>query len=80
MIIDDLIDTANTFVAAVEALKKNGARDIYGAATHALLSGPAIERIENSSLKKLVLSNTIPKTLKQRRLKYLMYQNYLLTQ
>lgn len=60
LVVDDLIDTANTFVAAVEALKANGAKEIYGAATHPILSGPAIERIENSSLKKLVVSNTIP--------------------
>lgn len=60
LIVDDLIDTANTFIAAVESLKKEGARDIYGAVTHPILSGPAIERIENSSLKKLAVSNTIP--------------------
>lgn len=62
LIVDDLIDTANTFVAAVEALKKTGANEIYGAATHPILSGPAIERIKNSSLKKLAVSNTIPLT------------------
>jgi ribose-phosphate pyrophosphokinase len=60
LVVDDMIDTANTFLATVEALKKAGARDIYGAATHAILSGPAIEKIERSSLKKLVVSNTIP--------------------
>jgi len=60
LIVDDLIDTANTFTAAVEALKKSGAEDIYGAVTHAILSGSAIERIEGSNLSKLVVSNTVP--------------------
>jgi ribose-phosphate pyrophosphokinase len=60
LIVDDLIDTAGTFTAAVEALKNAGAKEIYGAATHAILSGQAIEKIQNSSLKKLVVSNTIP--------------------
>lgn len=60
LIVDDLIDTAGTFTAAVEALKKAGAKDIYGAATHAILSGSAINRIEKSALKKLVVSNTVP--------------------
>jgi len=60
LIVDDLIDTANTFTAAVEALKEAGAKDIYGASTHPILSGDAPERIEKSSLKKLIVSNTIP--------------------
>jgi ribose-phosphate pyrophosphokinase len=59
LIVDDLIDTAGTFVGAVEALKKNGAKDIYGAITHPLLSGPAIERIQKSELKSLFVSDTI---------------------
>jgi ribose-phosphate pyrophosphokinase len=59
LIVDDLIDTAGTFVSAVEALKKNGAKDIYGAITHPLLSGPAIERISGSDIKKLFISDTI---------------------
>jgi len=60
LIVDDLIDTANTFTAAIAALKKFGAHDIYGAITHPILSGPAIDRIEGSQLKKLVVMNTIP--------------------
>jgi ribose-phosphate pyrophosphokinase len=59
LIVDDLIDTAGTFVGAIEALKKKGALDIYGAITHPLLSGPAIERIQNSQLKQLFVSDTI---------------------
>jgi ribose-phosphate pyrophosphokinase len=71
LIIDDLIDTANTFVAAVEALKIAGAKDVYGAATHPILSGPAIERIEKSSLTKLAVSNTIPLHLKSKKIEIL---------
>ncbi|MBX7045963.1 MAG: ribose-phosphate pyrophosphokinase [Ignavibacteria bacterium] len=60
MIVDDLIDTGGTFVNAVEALKMNGAQNVYGACTHAVFSGNAIERINNSSLKKLYVSDTLP--------------------
>jgi ribose-phosphate pyrophosphokinase len=59
LIVDDLIDTAGTFVGAVDALKKHGAKDIYGAITHPLLSGSALQRIESSELKKLYVSDTI---------------------
>lgn len=60
LLVDDLIDTAGTFVGAIEALKKNGAQNIYGAITHPMLSGPAIERINASQLTKLYVSDTIP--------------------
>lgn len=60
LIVDDLIDTGGTFVNAVEALKNQGAIDIYGICTHAILSGNAIEKITNSSIKKLMISNTLP--------------------
>ncbi|HEX8186657.1 MAG TPA: ribose-phosphate pyrophosphokinase [Blastocatellia bacterium] len=60
LIIDDMIDTAGTLVKAAEALKSNGADSVYASATHAVLSGPAIERIEDSSLKEIVVTNTIP--------------------
>ncbi len=60
LLVDDLIDTAGTFVNAVEALKNKGAKEIYGAITHPLLSGPAFERIQKSELKKLFVSDTIP--------------------
>lgn len=59
LIVDDMIDTGGTFVSAVEALKKNGARDIYGAITHPLLSGPAFDRLKKCELKKLYVSDTI---------------------
>ncbi|MFP5263490.1 MAG: ribose-phosphate diphosphokinase [Blastocatellia bacterium] len=60
LIIDDMIDTAGTLVKAAEALKSNGADTVYASATHAVLSGPAIERIEDSSIKEIVVTNTIP--------------------
>jgi ribose-phosphate pyrophosphokinase len=60
IIIDDLIDTAGTFVNAVTALKDKGALDVYGACTHPILSGEAIKRINDLPLKKLYASDTIP--------------------
>lgn len=59
VIIDDMVDTAGTLVAAVEMLKIKGAKDIYCCCTHPILSDPAIERISNSELKELVTTNTI---------------------
>lgn len=60
LIVDDLIDTGGTFVAAISALKKRGAKNIYGAITHPLLSGEALQRIENTELNKLYVTDTIP--------------------
>ncbi len=59
LIVDDLIDTAGTFVSAIQALKEKGAQKIYGAISHPLLSGPAMERINNSELSKLFVADTI---------------------
>ncbi|MEH7346093.1 ribose-phosphate diphosphokinase [Bacillus sp. JJ1532] len=59
IIIDDLIDTAGTITTGVHALIENGAKAVYACCTHALLSGPAIERIESSPIKELVVTNTI---------------------
>lgn len=59
LIVDDLIDTGGTFINAVNALKDAGAKDIYGACTHALLSKDAAERIEESQISKLYITNTI---------------------
>jgi len=56
LLVDDLIDTAGTFVSAIDALKDKGAKNIYGAITHAVLSGPAIERIENSDINYILSS------------------------
>lgn len=59
LIVDDLIDTAGTFVSAIEALKKEGANNIYGAITHPVFSGPAIDRVQNSQITNLLVSDTI---------------------
>ena len=59
LIVDDLIDTAGTFVGAIKALKEKGAKDIYGAITHAILSGEAVSRIEKSDLAKLFVTDTV---------------------
>ncbi len=60
LMIDDMIDTAGTITNAAEALKKFGAQAVYATATHPVLSGPAIERIQNSPIEEMVLLNTIP--------------------
>ena len=63
---DDMVDTAGTMVLGADALKANGALSVYAVCTHAVLSGAAIERLEKSSLEKLVVSNTIPLNEKSR--------------
>ena len=60
LILDDIVDTAGTLVKTVDALFANGATSVYSAASHAVLSGPAIERISASRLEQLVVTNTIP--------------------
>src|SRR5437868_5747361 len=60
LIVDDLIDTAGTLVKATEALLKQGARSVRACATHAVLSGPAVERIENSAITEVIVTNSIP--------------------
>jgi len=60
VIVDDMIDTAGTLCQAATALKARGAGDIYATATHAVLSGPALERISQSCLKEVLVTNTIP--------------------
>lgn len=59
IIVDDIIDTAGTMQLAADALIEKGAREVYACVTHPVLSGPAIERIENSQIKELVVTNTI---------------------
>jgi ribose-phosphate pyrophosphokinase len=60
LIIDDLIDTAGTLVKTAQALMDNGATQVYACASHAVLSGPAVENIRNSVIKEVVVTNTIP--------------------
>ena len=59
IIIDDMIDTAGTLCGAAKAIKEIGAKSVVACATHAVLSGPAIERIQNSVLDEVVLLDTI---------------------
>ena len=60
ILIDDMIDTAGTLVNGAEALKKFGAKEVYSCCTHPVLSGPAIDRIEKSVLKEVVVLDTLP--------------------
>ncbi|MBI4726859.1 ribose-phosphate pyrophosphokinase [candidate division TA06 bacterium] len=62
LIVDDIMDTARTVSEVAVILKKNGAKDIYACATHGVLSGSAIDSLERSPIKEMVLSNTIPLT------------------
>ena len=59
IMLDDMIDTAGTITNAANALKEFGAKNIYAGCTHAVLSGPAIERIENSAISELIVLDTI---------------------
>jgi ribose-phosphate pyrophosphokinase len=59
LIVDDLIDTGGTIIGAVEALKEKGAQEIYGAITHPVLSGNALDRIRDAHISKLYVSDTI---------------------
>jgi ribose-phosphate pyrophosphokinase len=60
VVIDDMIDTAGTIVAAADILVENGASDVWAMATHGVLSGPAIDRIKNSKISRLVVTDTLP--------------------
>ena len=55
-----MIDTAGTLVKTAAALKENGATEVYACASHAVLSGPAVTNIQNSIIKEVVVTNTIP--------------------
>lgn len=59
ILIDDIIDTAGTITLAANALTESGAKEVYACCTHPVLSGPAIERIQNSNIKELVVTNSI---------------------
>ncbi|MQA99234.1 MAG: ribose-phosphate diphosphokinase [Actinobacteria bacterium] len=60
VIVDDMIDTAGTLTQGVDVLLAAGAQEVYAAATHPILSGPAIDRLKNSQIKELVVTNTLP--------------------
>ena len=60
VLIDDMIDTAGTICAAAEQLKEHGASEVYAACTHPVLSGPAVDRLKNSVIEKVIVTNTLP--------------------
>ena len=60
VIIDDMVDTAGTICAAVDTLTAHGAAEVLCATTHAVFSGPAIERLENSALSRVIVTDTVP--------------------
>ncbi|WP_436793169.1 ribose-phosphate diphosphokinase [Actinospongicola halichondriae] len=60
VLIDDMIDTAGTMCAAAEQLVEHGASEVHAATTHAVLSGPAVDRIKNSPIGRLIATNTLP--------------------
>lgn len=60
VIVDDMIDTGGTMVKAADALKANGANAVFACCTHAVLSGPAIDRIKESQIEELIVTDTIP--------------------
>ena len=62
ILVDDMVDTAGTLCHGAEALIKNGAKEVIACASHGVLSGPAIERLQNSVISKLILLDTIPLT------------------
>ena len=69
ILVDDIIDTAGTICNAADALKQGGASKVVSYTTHAVLSGPAIERISNSELDELIVTDTIPLTENASKLK-----------
>jgi len=60
ILLDDMVDTAGTLCAAADILMEAGAKEVYAFCSHGVLSGPAIERLENSQIKKLVITNSVP--------------------
>ena len=60
VLVDDMIDTGGTIVKAAEALFDDGAADVVVAATHAVLSGPAVDRLKNSRISEVIVTNTLP--------------------
>jgi ribose-phosphate pyrophosphokinase len=69
LVVDDMIDTAGTLVKAAEALLAEGALAVYAAATHAVLSGPAVERLTKSDVAEVVVTNSVPLSQNAKKLK-----------
>lgn len=62
ILFDDMIDTAGSVVAGAEALLARGTKEIYASCTHAIFSGPAVERLENSPIREIIVTDTIPQS------------------
>jgi ribose-phosphate pyrophosphokinase len=60
VLVDDMIDTGGTIVQAAEALREKGAGEVIVAATHAVLSGPAVDRLKNSTIGEVIVTDTLP--------------------
>src|ERR1700730_8966772 len=69
LIVDDIIDTAGTLVKTAEALMREGATQVYAACTHAVFSGPAVERIANSQITEVVATDSVPLSDEGKKLK-----------
>ncbi|WP_114781389.1 ribose-phosphate pyrophosphokinase [Botryobacter ruber] len=75
VLVDDMVDTAGTITKAADLLKEKGAKTVRAIATHPILSGPAYERIENSALEELVVSDTIPLKQQSSKIKVLTFSD-----
>lgn len=75
LIVDDIIDTAGTICKAAELMMEQGANSVSALCTHAILSGPAYERIENSAIKELIVTDTIPLKQQSDKIKVLTVAN-----
>ncbi len=67
IIVDDMVDTAGTITRGADALRENGAKAVYACASHSVLSGPALERITQSALEELVVTDTVPLNGKEKQ-------------
>jgi ribose-phosphate pyrophosphokinase len=71
VVVDDMISTGGTLVKAAEALRKRGSTDVYTLATHGIFAGDAIAQFENSEISKVIVTNTIPRTIDSAKVEHL---------
>jgi ribose-phosphate pyrophosphokinase len=71
VVVDDMISTGGTLVKAAEALRKRGATDVYTLATHGIFAGDAIAQFENSEINRVIVTNTIPRTIDSTKVEHL---------
>ncbi len=67
IVVDDIVDTAGSLMGGIDMLIRNGAEEVYCACTHGILSGPAVQRIRDSQIKELIVTNSIPLTEEKRQ-------------